>query len=91
MQKVQPRNRRKHKRSIITETAEYSAISSPCNEFGYGIISDMSETGVCLLTTTPLKCGEKIVLKSGNAASKIAVVLWSDIGAYFYKAGLKLL
>lgn len=89
MQKVESRNRRKHKRSNTIETAEYSVISSPHNDFFYGIISDMSASGMCLLTTSPLKCGEKVVLKSGNSTSKIAVVLWSDIGAFYYKAGLK--
>jgi hypothetical protein len=89
MHKVESRNRRKHKRNAISETVEYSVISSSNNDFCYGIISDMSILGMLLLTTSPLKCGEKIVLKSVNSTSKIAVVLWSDRGAFYYKAGLK--
>jgi hypothetical protein len=91
MEKVQSLNRRKYDRIITTEAVEYSAILSPHSDFGYGIISDVSETGIRLLTTSPLKCGEKVLLKSGNSSSRIAVVLWSDIGAFFYKAGLKFL
>ena len=89
MQKTTSRNRRQHKCSVMLRTLEYSVISSSNNDLYYGIISDISRLGMCLLTASPLKCGEKIVLKSGNPTSKIAVVLWSDIGAFYYKAGLK--
>lgn len=89
MHEVKSLNRRKHKRSAISKTVEYSVISSSNNDFCYGIISDISILGMFLLTTSPLKCGEKIVLKSSKSTSKIAVVLWSDIGAFYYKAGLK--
>ena len=89
MQKTKSRNRRQHKGSVGIGMVEYSVISSSNNVFCYGIISDISALGVCLLTTSPLKRGEKIVLKSGNPTSKIAVVLWSDIGGFYYKAGLK--
>jgi len=89
MQKVKSQNRRQHTRSVMTKAVEYSVISSSNKAFCHGIISDMSALGMCLLTTSPLQSGEKIVLKSDNPASKIAVVLWSDIGAFYYKAGLK--
>jgi hypothetical protein len=89
MQKTTLRNRRQHKRRVISETVEYSIISSPDKGLNYGIISDISVSGLCLLTPTPLKRGDKIVLKSCIHTPGVAVVLWSDIGAFYYKAGLK--
>jgi hypothetical protein len=71
------------------KTIEYSVIASANNDLYYGIISDMSVLGMCLLTTSLLKPGDKIELKSGYPASQVAVVLWNDIGAFYHKAGLK--
>jgi hypothetical protein len=89
MQKTTLRNRRQHKRRVMSAMVEYSVITSSNNGLNYGIISDMSVLGMCLLTTTPLKRGDKIVFKSGNPTPDIAVVLWSNSGAFYYKAGLK--
>jgi hypothetical protein len=89
MQKTMSRNRRQHKRGVTLRMAEYSVIPSSNNDVYDGIISDMSVLGMCLLTTNPLKCGEKIAFRSDNPTSKIAVVLWSDRGAFYYKVGLK--
>jgi hypothetical protein len=88
MQMVKTRRRRQHQRSLMIVTAEYSLINSSQNTFSYGIISDMSESGMCLLTTDPLKRGEKIVIKS-NPLSKIAAVRWNSEGGLYYKAGLE--
>jgi hypothetical protein len=89
MQTTKSRERREHKVSVESETVEYSVISSSHTDFYYGIFTDISAVGMCLLTTSPLKRGEKIVFRSNNPTSKVAVVLWSGIGAFFYKAGLK--
>jgi hypothetical protein len=89
MQKIASGNRRQHARSVMLKTIEYSVISSSNNDLYYGIIYDMSVLGMRLLTTSPLKPGEKIELKSGYPTSQIALVLWNDIGAFYYKAGLK--
>jgi hypothetical protein len=89
MQKKASRNRKRHARSVMFKTIEYSVVSSSDNDLYYGIISDMSILGMCLLTTSPLKPGEKIELKSSYPTSKIAEVLWNDIGAYYYRAGVK--
>ncbi|MDQ7788081.1 MAG: hypothetical protein RDU01_10775 [Thermodesulfovibrionales bacterium] len=89
MQTTKSRERREHKVSVASGTVEYSVISSSNSDFYYGIFTDISAAGMCLLTTSPLKRGEKIVFRSNNPTSKIAVVLWSDIGAFYYKAGLK--
>jgi hypothetical protein len=89
MQKTRSRNRRQHKRRVMSGMVEYSVFSSFNKGFNYGIISDMSVLGMRLLTTSPLKRGDKIVFKTGNTTPEIAVVLWSDIGAFYYKAGLK--
>jgi len=90
MQKLKSRNRRKHERTSLNTVVEYSMNSSSNNKSSfYGIISDMSESGMCLLTTRHLKNGEKIILKMVNPFSKIAVVCWSSIGGLYHKAGLK--
>lgn len=89
MQKVKSVRRRQHKRSLMIKTVEYSVITSSDNTLSYGIISDMSESGMCLLTTNPLEGGEQVVIKKGNPFSKIAVVRWSGIGGLYYKAGLE--
>lgn len=89
MQKKAARNRRPRTRSVLFKTIEYSAISSSHNDLRYGIICDISVLGMCLLTSSPLKPGEKIELKSGYPTSRTAEVLWSDIGAYCYRTGLK--
>jgi PilZ domain-containing protein len=89
MQKTASLNRRQHERSVMFKTIEYSVISSSNNDIYYGIISDISVLGMCLLTTSPLKPGEKIKLKSDYPTSQIAIVLWNDIGAFYYKTGLK--
>ena len=91
MQKTISLNRRQHERGVMLRMAEYSLISSSDSDVYDGIISDISLLGMCLLTTNPLKCGEKIAFKSDNPTSKSAVVLWSDRGAFYYKAGLKFL
>jgi hypothetical protein len=90
MQVLKTRRRRQYERSLMIVTVEYSVITSYDNTFSYGIISDMSESGMCLLTTDPLKRGEKIVIKS-NPLSKIAIVRWSSEGGLYYKAGLEFL
>jgi hypothetical protein len=89
MQETMLRNRRRHKRGAVLRAVEYSVISSSNKNSCHGIISDISTLGMCLLTTTPLKLGEKIALKVGDPASRTAVVLWSGVGAFYYKAGLK--
>ncbi|MEW6054839.1 MAG: PilZ domain-containing protein [Nitrospirota bacterium] len=93
MQKTKIRNRRQHERSVGSGTVEYSVISSAHDTVSYGIISDISPLGMCLLTPIPLQRGEKILVKNDapTTMSKTAEVLWSDIGAFFFKAGLKFL
>ena len=82
------RDRRQHKRSCVLLTTEYSEVSSSDGKIYMGIIADMCESGMCLLTTFPLQRGEKIILTNENSFSNIAVVRWTAIGSIFYKAGL---
>jgi PilZ domain len=63
-------------------------MSSSSDKVSYGIISDMSESGMCLLTPCPLKNGEEVFLRINNPFSNIAMVRWSGIGSLYYKAGL---
>jgi hypothetical protein len=73
----------------VLKAVKYSVHSSSENSsfYGYGIISDISESGIRLLTTIPLKVGEKVLIES-NPLTKSAAVHWNDIGGLYYKAGL---
>ena len=89
MKSMTSRNRMQYKGGVMLRIAEYSVIASFNNDVYDGIISDISVLGICLLTTDPVECGEKIVFSNDNLTSKSAVVLWSDRGAFYYKVGLK--
>ena len=90
MQKLESSNRRKHERIPLNAVVEYFMNSSSNNKSSfYGIISDISESGMCLLTPSLLKNGEKILLKMVKTRSKIVMVRWSGIGGSYYKAGLE--
>lgn len=83
------RDRRQHKRSPIITMVKYSVIASFHSNFFDGLTADISGAGMQLLTTIPLKTGEKITIKKdGPAISIIAVVRWiKESGSLYYKVG----
>ncbi|MEW6053604.1 MAG: PilZ domain-containing protein [Nitrospirota bacterium] len=91
MLKTKLKDSRRHVRKIGSGTVEYSVISSGNNRVSYGIISDVSSSGMCLLTSIPLQHGERVLVKKGLQPSRTAEVLWSDAGAFYYKAGIRFL
>jgi len=84
-------DKRRHRRSNIATTVEYALNPLHTNETFDGVITDISESGLCLLTTTPLNKGQDILIKINPAAfSKTATVRWSkQYDDLYCKAGLE--
>jgi hypothetical protein len=87
--------RRRHRRSDVANVMEYimdSIDSLNSEEVFDGVIANISESGLCLLSTTYLSQGEQIhILKHDNPQSfQTASVRWSQKSNEFYcKAGVE--
>ena len=84
-------DKRRHRRNSIVTAVEYALNSLHPDETFDGVLADISDSGLCLLTTTPLNKGEEILVKINPAAfSQGAVVRWSKQYDNLYcKAGLE--
>jgi hypothetical protein len=84
-------DKRRHRRSNIATAVEYAFDPLHTDETFDGVIADISESGLCLLTTTPLNKGQEIVIKiNPSAFSQTATVRWSRQYEDLYcKAGLE--
>jgi|WetSurMetagenome_2_1015567.scaffolds.fasta_scaffold1414239_1 hypothetical protein len=84
-------DKRRHRRSNIATAVEYALDPLHTDETSDGVIADISESGLCLLTTTPLNKGQEIVIKiNPSAFSQTAVVRWSKrYDALYCRAGLE--
>jgi hypothetical protein len=82
--------KRKHRRTDMSCFIEYSRESSADNTSN-GVITNMSESGICLLTPKLLKEGENILLKSDiGIPHQKATVRWSrQYKNYHYRTGLE--
>ncbi len=57
-----------------------------------GMITDMSDSKVCLLTTNPLGKGQKITINNASPFSRTAIVRWSErIDRLYHRVGLEFL
>lgn len=66
-------------------------LNSP-DEIFDGIITDMSDSGLCLLTTNPLSEGQKITINNASPLSRTAIVRWSErIDSLYHRVGLEFL
>ena len=80
-------DRRRHERKDIITTIEYSIKGSYAQEAFEGVITNISETGLCILTTNPLSKDEKIKIKIKNEAfvnCQTADVRWSSQNKNLY-------
>ncbi len=60
---------------------------SPAENFG-GVITDISDSGMCLLTSNPLCKGQKIIVNMATA--RTAIVRWSErFDSSYYTVGLE--
>jgi len=81
----------RHGRSNINCTIEYVLDPFKPDETSSGLIENISESGFCLITSTPLKEGQEITIKSLlYLPSQVAVVCWiKQEDDNTYKAGLR--
>ena len=85
--------KRRDSRSYIITTVEYTVGSPTLDEIFDGIIANISESGICLLTPNPLSKGQKITIKNNiSPFSRTAIVCWSEkYNHFYYKTGLEFL
>lgn len=81
---------RRHERYDFPDTIEYVLDPYTTDEIFNGIAVDISNYGMCLLTSTPPTKGQEITIKTIiPASSQKAVVLWIEkYDDVFYKVGL---
>ena len=83
--------RRKQKRHYVANAVEYVVASSTTDEILDGVIADINNTGLCLLTTDSLRKEQQITIKKSTLTSpKKAIVRWSNkcLGLY-YRSGVE--
>ncbi len=82
---------RKSERRLIFENTTYKLLPATTDKTFDGVIIDISESGLCLLTTSPLKEDQIIVIGDNRYfLEKSAIVRWiQKIGDMLYKAGLE--
>jgi|GEM_PF-3234141 len=55
-----------------------------------GVITDISDSGICLLTTNLLSKGQKITINSASSRPRTAIVRWSErFDSHYYTVGLE--
>jgi len=84
--------KRRHKRENIIKAAEYSAyqLSNRLIEFDSFVIN-ISQSGICLVTTETLKNGQEIMIKNHVVPYPLpATVRWSkEYNGLYYSYGLE--
>ena len=85
------REKRRSNRKLVMKTIEYFLIPSIISKTFNGLITDISDSGVCLLTTSQLKDRQRIIIEDKSCSSeKVAIVRWSEkYDDMFYKIGLE--
>jgi len=83
--------KRKHERFTFSQVIAYSFPSRLGDKFSTGLLHDMSYSGLCLVTRSPLQHGQEILVKSGLLSkATTAIVRWcSDVDNSKYKVGLE--
>jgi hypothetical protein len=86
-------DKRRHSRDDTISAVQYVLNRLHSEEIFDGVIANISESGVCLLTTDPLNKGQDITIKNKiPATSQTATVRWSSkYHNLYYMAGLELI
>jgi hypothetical protein len=86
-------NIRRYKRKQKMDTIEYVIEPLTTNETFDGVLVNVSDSGLCILTNDPLSKGQQIrITADGHAINKSAVVRWIEkYNDLYYKVGLELL
>ncbi len=80
----------RHGRSYMNCSIEYVLDPFNADETHEGIIENISESGFCLITPTPLKEGQEIIIKSLiYLPSQTASVCWVKQEDDVYRVGMK--
>jgi Tfp pilus assembly protein PilZ len=82
---------RRSKRNPVLQPIKYLLAPSIIEKSYDGVVTDISETGACLLTIAPLKDRQRIIMLDESASSeKAAIVRWSQkYDDMFYKIGVE--
>jgi len=82
---------RKSNRTRVLQPIEYFLAPSIIDKSYDGVITDISESGACLLTTSLLKNRQRIIILDKSCPfEKTAIVRWSEkYDDMFYKTGLE--
>lgn len=85
------REERRSKRKLVMKPIEYFLVPSIIGKTFDGLITDISASGLCLLTTSQLKDRQRIIIEDKSFSSeKVAIVRWSEkYDDMFYKIGLE--
>ena len=83
--------KRRSNRKPIMKPIEYFLVPSIIGKTFDGLITDISNYGACLLTTSQLKDRQRIIIQDKSCSSeKVAIVRWSEKhDDMFYKIGLE--
>jgi Tfp pilus assembly protein PilZ len=89
--KKMAREERQSKRNPVFQTVQYFLVPSIIEKTYDGVITDISDSGICLLTTSPLKDRQRIImLDRSRLSERAAIVRWSQkYDDMFYKIGLE--
>jgi Tfp pilus assembly protein PilZ len=85
------REYRKNKRIPMLQPIKYLLSPSIIEKTYDGVVTDISDSGACLLTTSPLKDRQRIIMLDKSLSfEKAAIVRWSQkYDDMFYKIGLE--
>ena len=85
------REDKRNTRKLVIKPVKYSLIPSVIRNTFDALAIDLSDSGICLLTTSELKNHQRIIIRDNSCSSeKVAVVKWSEqYDDMFYKVGLK--
>ena len=73
-----PRERRRDRRTIFPSTIEYGMKAAATGETFKGVAVNISESGLCLYTSSFLKEGQEIAIMSAlPVSSRVASVRWT--------------
>jgi hypothetical protein len=84
-------NKRDYRRRYVGKVIEFVMVPSSTDEALDGIIFDISETGLSILTTAQLTKDQKILIKGDiSSPSATASVRWTkEFYHLYYKVGLQ--
>ncbi|MEW6584508.1 MAG: hypothetical protein AB1442_02735 [Nitrospirota bacterium] len=85
------REERKSKRSLVLNPVKYFLVPSIVARAYNGVIVDVSDSGICLLTTSHLKDRQRIIIQDdADLSEKAAIVRWSQkYEDTLYKVGVE--